>query len=90
MSIKLMKHICPQSSLRISLIQADCNWPSKEALGQAAQLRSVEEIAAINSDFELFSRRRLKSCRLVKLLRDAWDADWELQNTRPEPLKAAC
>lgn len=89
MSIDYLERFSAQISLNLSLIKSDWNWPSEEALGQAARSRSAEQIAAINSDVELFSRTGLKSCRLVKFLRDALDADWEIQNTGPAPLKAA-
>ena len=90
MSIDYLKRFGAKSSLNLALIETGWNWPSKEALGKAAQSRSDEELVALNLDLELFRRTGLKSCRLVKLLRDAWDTDWELQNTRSEPLKTAC
>ena len=90
MNTEYVKRAGAQSPLNISLIETTWKWPSKDALEKAAEWRDAAEVAEINRDLELFSRTRLKSCRVVKLLRDAIDAAWELENASSETFNVAC
>lgn len=89
MSMTILNCFSQQAPLNFSLINPIWEWPSKEALSICAQSLSSEEVATINRDIELFARTRLKSCRLIKFLRDAQDAAWDLANEQPEAFKAA-
>ena len=79
MSANFIERLNAKNSLDLSLVEESWNWPSQEALTVAAQDRGNGEVNALNRDLELYSRTRLKSCRVVKLLRDAVDAAWDLE-----------
>lgn len=81
MSINYAKRLAAKMPLNLNIVEKSWNWPPNAALEVAAGAFEQEDIDQINSDMQLFSRTRLKSCRLIKMLRDAQDAAWDIEHS---------
>ncbi|MEL6169134.1 MAG: hypothetical protein AAFR35_10615 [Pseudomonadota bacterium] len=78
------KSSASKAVLNVSSIEKSWNWPSENVLQKVAEGDDQHNVAAINKDLELFARTRLRSCRVIKLLRDAEDASWDLEEDHTE------
>ncbi len=80
MSVQFVQRTEEKPSLNLSVVESAWNWPCQQALEAAAESRPNSEIDGINRDLELFAKTRIQSCRIIKLLRDAEDASFELDD----------
>ena len=79
MSIDYAKRLIANMPLNLDLVESSWNWPPKAALKIAAEALTQGDADQLNRDLDLFSRTRLKSSRLVKMLRVAQDEAWEIE-----------